>query len=309
MKGMELSRRYYTDIVLPAFEKEVPDILDQLAFGLVGPGSECRGYDDSVSRDHDWGPRVCVWVPENVFVSRGEELRKIYGILCGTYLGFGPVRQLEQGFRKDGVLSIERFFTALLGTAEQPESLRDWLLIPEEALSDCTNGEVFQDGPGIFSAMRDALLAYYPRDIQLKKISSRCRSAGRNGQHDLWRALARDDRAAVLHLKAAFAFDAAVLIHLLFRRFRPYGKWIYRSLSDISRSGQALSSCLAELDRAWGAGEIGEIVAACARILSSELDSLTGCAGDPDRPLYDRGGDIEKMIEDRELRDGYGLIL
>ena len=40
-----------------------------------------------------------------------------------------------------------------------PVTIRDWLLLPEEALSLCTNGEVFLDPLGSFTGMRRALLA------------------------------------------------------------------------------------------------------------------------------------------------------
>jgi len=61
IKGLELSKRYFYDIVLPKFEKSLKDILPLCAFGLVGEGSECYGYDDELSKDHDFGPSVCIW--------------------------------------------------------------------------------------------------------------------------------------------------------------------------------------------------------------------------------------------------------
>lgn len=60
IKGLELSKRYFYDIVLPEFEKSLKDILPLCAFGLVGEGSECYGYDDELSKDHDFGPSVCI---------------------------------------------------------------------------------------------------------------------------------------------------------------------------------------------------------------------------------------------------------
>ena len=61
IKGLELSKRYFYDIVLPEFEKKLNDIFSLCAFGLVGEGSECYGYDDELSKDHDFGPSVCIW--------------------------------------------------------------------------------------------------------------------------------------------------------------------------------------------------------------------------------------------------------
>ena len=62
MKGLELARGYFYDECLPRLRRELPAVLPHLAAGLVGEGSDCFGYDDHVSRDHDWGPGFCIWL-------------------------------------------------------------------------------------------------------------------------------------------------------------------------------------------------------------------------------------------------------
>lgn len=64
MTGMELSRRFWREILEPALTQDFPGLYPQIAAGLVGNGSECFGFDDALSRDHDWGIEVFLWVPE-----------------------------------------------------------------------------------------------------------------------------------------------------------------------------------------------------------------------------------------------------
>jgi hypothetical protein len=232
MTGLDLARRFFTEKAYPAYSRQAPDVLDSLAFGLAGAGSECLGFDDEVSRDHDWGPRVCVWIPAHLYRQRGDKLQEIYEKLKEPFLGFDPVQRLDIRRARDGVLSMDEYFSGYLGTSRPPETLHDWLLIPEEGLATCTNGEVFSDVLGRFTALRNAFTAYFPRDLWLKKIATRCRSAGRHGQYDLWRAHARRDQSAIRHHAAGFSFDIAALAHLTARKYRPYGKWIFRSLPD-----------------------------------------------------------------------------
>jgi hypothetical protein len=65
MKALDLSRKHFTEIAFPALQKEFPELMRRVAAGLVGNGSECFGYDDEISRDHDWGVDFFIWLSES----------------------------------------------------------------------------------------------------------------------------------------------------------------------------------------------------------------------------------------------------
>jgi len=302
MKGLELARRYNSDIVLPAFMEKAAGIIDSMTFGLAGPGSECYGFDDEISRDHDWGPRVCIWIPENLYERQSGELQKIYNGLKDTYSGFNPVERLDTRVRRDGVISVERFYRNFLGSDRPPETLRDWLLIPEEALSLCSNGAVFREGSGDFMVMRKVLLSYFPRDIRLKKIASRCKAAGQHGQYNLQRAYQRKDSLAVQFHKTGFAQEITSLVYLLSRIYRPYGKWIFRGLDNLGILGSSVKKHLSDMTVINNEKELRSIVEICVKAIAEELvrQNLSSLS---DSFLYDYGLEIEMSIEDKFLRD------
>ena len=62
MKGLELSRRYWEAYGVPLLDR-FPELRDRLAAGLCGSGSECFGYDDELSRDHDFDPGFILFLP------------------------------------------------------------------------------------------------------------------------------------------------------------------------------------------------------------------------------------------------------
>ena len=63
MNGMELSKAFYTEIGEPMLRERFPELLPFLAVGLTGSGSECYGFDDEISQDHDFEPGFCIFVP------------------------------------------------------------------------------------------------------------------------------------------------------------------------------------------------------------------------------------------------------
>ena len=81
MKGLELARRYWEEVGRPAFEKGCPKVLEKASVGLAGEGSECFGFDDEYSQDHDWGPGFCVWLSDEDYKEFGGKAMNEFIIL------------------------------------------------------------------------------------------------------------------------------------------------------------------------------------------------------------------------------------
>ena len=85
MTGLELARQLYRDKVRGAIAAEFPEYESRIAVGLAGPGSECFGYDDEISRDHDFAPRLCLWLTEDDARAVGQRLRILLGTALKSY--------------------------------------------------------------------------------------------------------------------------------------------------------------------------------------------------------------------------------
>ena len=97
---------------------------------------------------------------------------------------------------RTGVFEIGEFYKRFIGFNHVPESLREWQAIPEENLAAATNGKVFVDPVGAFTAFRDNLKAFYPEDVRLKKIASRCMTMAQSGQYNYARCMRREEYVA-----------------------------------------------------------------------------------------------------------------
>ena len=153
-----------------------------------------------------------------------------------------------------GPLAIERFYARFTNRPRPPEGWREWRTIPEHFLAVATNGEVFSDPAGRFTAFRQALLAFYPEDVRLKKIAARCAKMAQSGQYNLPRVLRRGDRVAALLCIAEFSRQALSLAFLLNRRYMPFYKWAFRAAADLPTLGQEVRQGLERLVAlAWNA--------------------------------------------------------
>jgi hypothetical protein len=133
---------------------------------------KCFGFDDELSRDHDWGPAFCLWLSDEDHERIGADLQRAYAELPATFMGFGPRRASPGEEWRVGVSRTTTFFRKFTGLDRPPATLPEWLRIPEHALAACTNGKVFCDPLSDFTRWRQALLNYYPEDVRLKKIAS-----------------------------------------------------------------------------------------------------------------------------------------
>ncbi|CAG35314.1 DUF4037 domain-containing protein [Desulfotalea psychrophila] len=246
MDGLILSRKYYEECGRDVLYDRFGVLMDRVAVGLVGPGSECLGFDDQFSRDHDWGPSFCLWLTDEDFALHGEALQAVYCQLPQSFAGFSP-RQVSQGEDgRVGAMSISSFYRRYTGLTAPPRTLGQWN-IPSSHLSLCTNGEVFVDPLGTFTAWRDALLAYYPEDIRLKMVADGCMRAGQAGQYNWQRGIMRSDPYVMAHAKVQFCTEAMQLIYLLNRAYAPYFKWLLRGLERLPLLGVEVAPLLRDL--------------------------------------------------------------
>jgi hypothetical protein len=247
MKGLDLAEAYYRAVGLPMIRERFRAFEDLLAVGFVGPGSECFGFDDGVSRDHDWGPAFCLWLTEDDYRLIGDSLQQAYLGLPPTFGGFGP-RQASPGEEwRVGVGRTSDFFRRFTGLDRPPMTLQEWLRIPEQNLATCTNGKVFSDSLGEFSRWRQALLAYYPEDVRLKKIASLCITIAQTGQYNFMRSMKRGEVFSASYSAVKFCTDAIGLVFLLNRRYAPFYKWLHRAVGDLPVLGREIHGRVAEL--------------------------------------------------------------
>lgn len=233
MKGLELSQKYYEEYGRPMIEERFPEIADQIAAGLVGYGSECLGFDDEISRDHDYGPSFCIWLPREVYTRSGETVQAAYDSLPKTFLGFAQRVEEAQGKGRVGALCLEDFYREILGREKLPQTDAEWLMIPEEALATAVSGSVFEDRLGQFSAVRNGLLAYYPESVWRRKLADALARAAQAGQYNYARAMRRGERIAAELALSEFVRESMRLVYLLNRTYAPFYKWMHRGLRTL----------------------------------------------------------------------------
>ena len=299
IKGLELSKRYFYDIVFPEFEKSFQDILPLCAFGLVGEGSECYGYDDELSKDHDFGPSVCIWLRKDNYLKYKYRINKVLETLPKTYLGFRELKESEWGYNRRGLLNIEDFYFKFIGSANPPQTINDWQKIPETALATVTNGKVFLDNLGEFTKIREQLLNYYPEPIRQNKIATRLMNISQHGQYNYVRCLRRNDLVSANQCLYLFVDEVIHLVFLLNKRYKIFYKWANRALLDLKILGNEIHKLLE--DMVFAQNKIPYVKKIC-RVLADELrnQKLTDCESDF---LGDLGVDIQKNIDDKFFKN------
>ena len=276
--GMELCEAYYREVGRPMLEERFPALIPRVAMGLVGEGSECFGFDDLISRDHDWGPSFCIWIPDSDYSVFGTELEEAYDELPTDFHGmrFGFRREQARGRR--GFIPVKGFYERFLRRSDAPDTNMDWLRLPENYLAVATNGKVFEDNYGQFTAIREALLAYYPEDVRRKKIACNLLTMAQTGQANYCRCMTRFDTVAAEMCRHQFIEATCKTLYLLNRRYAPYYKWMWRGLVGAERLGDVteLLRLLAEapLDTSrWT--EVGCDVSSCGPNMSDPVVYLT----------------------------------
>jgi hypothetical protein len=304
MNGLELSRRYFHEIAEPLLKVDYPETYGRLAAGLVGNGSECFGYDDEISRDHDWGVDFFLWLHESDR-SQIPHLTTWKNTLMNSHPPEFMRTRSEYGARI-GVMTAGDFYASLIGCPNGPSELSEWRRIPEENLAMAVNGEVFVDHSGIFTATREKLLCYYPEDLRKKKLAARCMAIAQTGQYNLRRCYMRQDWVTQRSVITRFTENIISALFLLNRVYKPFYKWAFRKMTELPILGKQTGVKLKSIAMTDGLGDASynilqkEIDDICA-MLTAELRRQKLSFSD-DWFLTSHGEEIQHSIQDSFLR-------
>ena len=274
------------------------------AAGMAGGGSECFGYDDAVSRDHDFEAGFTLWLNDEAEAEHGFKLMRAYGRLPREFMGVR--RQAESVYFSSrwGVQTIGGFFERTIGLREAPQNWRQWFYTPEHSLACATNGSVFTDEPGEFTSVREQLLHGMPQDVRLKKLAGNLASAAQSGQYNYWRCILHGETGAAQVTIAEFADKISRVILSLGGRYAPYYKWRFRALREVPMGESAAQTLSYLLETGNGEKQAKEkrdmIERLCAEVIG-ELKS---------RGLSESGSDyleqhafaVNEKITLREIR-------
>jgi hypothetical protein len=306
MKGLELSERYFLECGLPMIQSEFPLYEKRMAAGLVGDGSECLGYDDEISRDHDWGPGFCIWLSGQDHDIIGKRLQEEYDQLPREFLGY-KILESEWGGGRVGIFETGKFYRKFIGFNRVPASLSEWRILPESYLAAATNGRVFVDNLGEFTAIRKGLLEFYPEDIRLKKIASRCMTIAREGQYNYGRCIRRKEYVAAQYAEFLFIGDAISIVFLFNKRYKPFYKWMHRALGELPILGKATAESIYAMsvmhETESGAAlyrKKEETIESICQSLIAELKKQ-GLSSSDSSFLLDHGPQVHQNIKDKEL--------
>ncbi|MFU0515265.1 DUF4037 domain-containing protein [Gardnerella vaginalis] len=258
--GMQLAKLYWQTygkqlLELPKFKK----YKNRIASGLVGHGSECYGFDDEISRDHDFGPGFCLWLTDEDYAEIGEDLQAAYDSLPQEYAGFGSRKETPrakscESSKRVGVFSISEFFENITGFSAAPSQNEPhlWLSLSEPTLAAATNGQIFADSLGEFSKTRQSF-KLMPDDVRISLISRRLGMMAQAGQYNVPRMLARKDGAAAWLSINEFVHASASIVFLLNNPisagYLPYYKWQFAALRKLSaRMASRLSNVCNKLE-------------------------------------------------------------
>lgn len=235
INGIELSKRFHFEFVEPLISKHFPDL--QYSSALIGPGSEVLGYDTEMSADHDWGPRVILFLQERE-LGMVEEIHQCLKNNAPDEF-YGYVVDSNQTI----ITSIPRFLKGKLGVnISEGFQLIDWLTFPSQVLAEIVGGEVFRDNTGQLMKVRE-LLQYYPQDIWLFLMASTWQRIGQE-EHLALRSGAVDDELGSSIIASRIVRDIMNLCFLMEKHYAPYPKWFGTAFKKLDCATELLPMLL-----------------------------------------------------------------
>lgn len=233
--NIERSRLFYESFGKDMIHEQFPDYESRIAVGIVGEGSDCFGFDDYISSDHDYAVGFCMWLTESDYEKIGKNLQIAYEKLLNEH---GLLKQHGNllGSRR-GVCTINHFYRNILGSNQNFEENNkialEYECIEEYRFAEVTNGCIFLDALGLFTQVRK-FLQYYPEKIWRKRLAIELHDFSQYAQSNYPRMMARKDYVTA-NLCVSKAVESVMnIMYLLNKVYAPYYKWKKRGLEQLS---------------------------------------------------------------------------
>ena len=306
MNGLELSRAFYESYGAPLLHEQFPEQEGLVAVGLLGSGSECLGFDDEVSRDHDFEPGFCLLLPGEDVIDRRTAflLERAYAKLPKEFMGFKRSAVAPVGGARHGVLRTADFFTEKVGAPDGILTMDQWLKLPQQALLEATAGEIFRDDLGEVTIIRTALSAM-PEDVRRKRLAGHLLVMAQAGQYNYLRCLRHGEPAAGQLAVNEFVKSCIEVVFLLNKAYAPYYKWSFRALRrlpKLSLTAETLEYLLTTgNDRSLAESKYDMIESTASDIIDElQTQGLTkAICGDLEKHAYS----VNDGIEDGDVRN------
>ena len=235
LSGLELSRRFHTEVVAPVIRRNFAGL--GYAAARIDGGSELFGLDTPRSTDHDWGCRLQLFVGPADAHRVPELLAAVDAALPARFLGL-PTRFADAGdvllgvAGEDGVRhgvtahELGGWFHGRLGfDPMRTVSTPDWLATPTQRLAEVTGGAVFHDGlDGALTRAR-AALRWYPDDVWRHVLAAAWTRVAQ-AEHLPGRCAEVGDEVGSRVVTAGIVRDLMRIGLLSRRRWPPYDKWL-----------------------------------------------------------------------------------
>ena len=224
LPGGELARAFHADVVGPLLTREMPGLRYA---AWLGSGSDVLGFDDAMSRDHDWGCRLTLLVDEADRAAIPQVSLLLERELPKSYRGFPmrfPVTWDSSVTHQVEIATVADFATSRLGIDATIElSVADWLILTGQAVLEMISGPIFVDRTAALAQVR-ARLNWYPPDIERyvlaagwQRLSQEMPMVGRTAE--------LGDELGSKMLSTRLADDLISLAFTLSRQWPPYPKW------------------------------------------------------------------------------------
>ena len=274
MKGIELARAYWETYGIPMIREQFPAYEGIIAAALTGSGSECYGFDDEVSRDHDFEPGFCLFIPGEEIVDRRTafQLERAYAKLPAEFEGFRRQKMNPVGGHRHGVFRIDEYFTEKIGCPVEELTAERRLRLPDYALAEAVNGEVFRDDAGLLTDCR-RILREMPEDVRRKRLAGHLLLMAQSGQYNYRRCLSHGETGAAQLAAGEFVRHTLAAVFLLNRTYMPYYKWCFRALKALP-GGEDLGRSLEWLLTTDNSGALAEDKYFCMEGIASDVIDL-----------------------------------